>query len=182
MIVKVEPISKKPLSLLHAEKVKGQTKYYYKADEYPYMILICQGHLFESLIGKKAVLSINENEVDSEAVCSKFKLVPEEWHGAKLVAATLAIKPEMVGNVTPLTNIWKLKKFRKPFDLTKARETLSLNQTEMANMMEVNRHVWLKWERGERKISAASLKLVKVLLWLKRNNLLGKCIEETAHR
>jgi DNA-binding transcriptional regulator YiaG len=102
--------------------------------------------------------------------------VPEEWHGAKLVAATLAIKPEMVGNVTPLTNIWKLKKFRKPFDFAKARELLGFNQTEMANAMGIHRNKWGKWERSEDNISTSALRLIKIMLKLHERGILKEIL------
>jgi len=53
-----------------------------------------------------------------------------------------------------------------------AREYLGLNQTQMASTMGVHRNLWLKWEREEQRITAAPLRLIEVLLWLKSKNML----------
>ena len=55
-----------------------------------------------------------------------------------------------------------------------AREILGLNQTEMAKALGVARNTWLKWERGERDITAAPSRLLKTLLWLQSVNMLDK--------
>jgi DNA-binding transcriptional regulator YiaG len=47
-----------------------------------------------------------------------------------------------------------------------ARESLCLNQTEISKAMGVSRSTWLHWERGEREINAAALRLLKTILWL----------------
>ena len=51
-------------------------------------------------------------------------------------------------------------------DPKQARQTLGLNQTEMSKAMGCSRSTWLHWERGEREINAAALRLLKTLLWL----------------
>ena len=46
------------------------------------------------------------------------------------------------------------------------RLLLGLSQTEIAKAMGVHRNTWIKWERGERDITAAPAQLLKTLLWL----------------
>ena len=55
-----------------------------------------------------------------------------------------------------------------------ARETLGLNQTEMAKAMDVSRGLWLKWEREEQGITAAPSRLLKTLLWLQSVDIFDK--------
>ena len=55
-----------------------------------------------------------------------------------------------------------------------ARLQLGLNQTEMSRAMGVHRNLWLKWERGESRITAAPERLLKTLLWLQSENLIDK--------
>ncbi len=58
------------------------------------------------------------------------------------------------------------------------RLTLGLNQSGMAGVMGVHRNTWVKWERGEREITAAPARLLETLLWLKSKNLLTKYIKK----
>lgn len=53
------------------------------------------------------------------------------------------------------------------FNPKQARLTLGLNQSEMARLMGIHRNLWVKWERGEQRITAAPVRLLAVLLFLK---------------
>lgn len=59
-----------------------------------------------------------------------------------------------------------------------ARLKLGLSQPEMTKAMGVARGTWLKWERGERDITAAPCRLLKTLLWLHEKGLLADYIEK----
>lgn len=59
-------------------------------------------------------------------------------------------------------------------NLEQARLTLGLEQPEMAQAMGVRRRTWLNWERGERRITAAPLRLLKTLLWLQSIDMFDK--------
>lgn len=48
-----------------------------------------------------------------------------------------------------------------------ARETMGFNQTQMARAMGVSRGLWLKWERGEQRLTAGPARLIETLVWLK---------------
>jgi len=48
-----------------------------------------------------------------------------------------------------------------------ARETLGLNQTKMSRAMGIHRNHWLKFERGERPITAGPKRTLEILLLLK---------------
>lgn len=59
-----------------------------------------------------------------------------------------------------------------------ARETLGLNQTEMAKAMGISRGLWLKWERNEQRITAGPTRLLNILLWLNKKNMLQDYINK----
>jgi len=61
-------------------------------------------------------------------------------------------------------------------DIKKARETLGLNKTQMANVMGVSYGSWIKWERGEQAITAAPVRLIKTMLWLELLGLFNEYI------
>jgi transcriptional regulator with XRE-family HTH domain len=62
----------------------------------------------------------------------------------------------------------------KAIDPKQARLFLGLSQVDMARAMGVHRSTWLKWERQTQGITAAPMRLVNVLLWLKANGLLDR--------
>jgi DNA-binding transcriptional regulator YiaG len=49
-------------------------------------------------------------------------------------------------------------------DPKQARLVLGLNQKQMATAMGVHRQTWVKWERGERRMNAAAVKLLERIL------------------
>lgn len=54
-----------------------------------------------------------------------------------------------------------------------ARQELGLSINDMARACGIHRQTWVKWEREERKPSAAALQLIKILFWLKDKNILS---------
>jgi DNA-binding XRE family transcriptional regulator len=58
-------------------------------------------------------------------------------------------------------------------DFKQARLTLGLNQAQMAQTMGIHRQTWVKWERNERKPNATAVRLIELLLWLHKKNLLN---------
>lgn len=58
-----------------------------------------------------------------------------------------------------------------------ARESLGLNQSQMARACGVHRMTWVKWEREERTPPAAALRLIACLLWLDDSGLLTDYLE-----
>ena len=59
-----------------------------------------------------------------------------------------------------------------------AREKLGLTQKEMAALMSVSRRTWEHWEYGTRRITAAPMKLLSILLWLDSKMMLKKMQKE----
>jgi len=57
-------------------------------------------------------------------------------------------------------------------DLRLWRQCLLLNQVEMAQALGVHRQTYVKWERDEREPSAAAIRLIETLMWLKSQKLL----------
>lgn len=49
------------------------------------------------------------------------------------------------------------------------REQLGLSQADMARLMGVDYHTYVKWERGENRITAAPKRFIDLLVWLKSN-------------
>jgi transcriptional regulator with XRE-family HTH domain len=52
--------------------------------------------------------------------------------------------------------------------ILKARQQLGLNQSEMARALGVARNHYLKWERGEQRITAAPVASINMLLYMQR--------------
>lgn len=53
-----------------------------------------------------------------------------------------------------------------PSQIKQARQTLGLNQSEMARAMGVNRVTYTKWERGEQSITAGPKTEIYMLLYM----------------
>jgi len=64
-----------------------------------------------------------------------------------------------------------------PINLKQARLTLGLNQTEMSKAMGVARSTWLHWEREERQMNGAAVRLLQVLLWLQSEGVLSSYLD-----
>jgi DNA-binding transcriptional regulator YiaG len=56
-----------------------------------------------------------------------------------------------------------------PINPKEARLKLGLNQSQMARLMGVHRSTWVKWERGERRMNAAAVELLRRLTKRRRN-------------
>ncbi|MCP3943211.1 MAG: helix-turn-helix transcriptional regulator [Desulfobacteraceae bacterium] len=64
-------------------------------------------------------------------------------------------------------------------DIKQARQTLGLNQTQMAKAMGVSRGLWIKWEKGdEQGITAAPTRLLETLMWLHSKDLFSEYQEK----
>ena len=59
-----------------------------------------------------------------------------------------------------------------------AREYLGLNQTQMASAMGISRGLWLKWERGEQRLTAGPARLIETLTWLKDIGILSLFLKQ----
>lgn len=60
-----------------------------------------------------------------------------------------------------------------PPEIIKARQQLGLNQSEMARALGVARNHYLKWERGEQRITTAPVASIHMLLYMQRCGVLG---------
>ena len=60
-----------------------------------------------------------------------------------------------------------------PDQIKQARQTLGLNQSEMARAMGVNRVTYTKWERGEQVITAGPTAEIEMLLYMQRCGVLA---------
>jgi transcriptional regulator with XRE-family HTH domain len=57
-------------------------------------------------------------------------------------------------------------------EILKARQQLGLNQSEMARAIGVARNHYLKWERGEQRITAAPVSSINMLLYMQQCDVL----------
>lgn len=55
-----------------------------------------------------------------------------------------------------------------PNEIKQARQSLGLNQSEMARAMGVHRVTYTKWERGEQAITAAPATEIDMLMYMRR--------------
>jgi len=60
-----------------------------------------------------------------------------------------------------------------PGQIKLARQSLGLNQSEMAQAMGVNRGTYTKWERGEQSITAGPKTEIDMLLYMQQSDVLA---------
>jgi len=60
----------------------------------------------------------------------------------------------------------------------KIREKLGISIEEMADLLEVHRETWAKWETSKRKPNAAARTLMRVFVWMKDNGILEQYLTE----
>lgn len=64
-----------------------------------------------------------------------------------------------------------------PEQIKQARQSLGLNQSEMARSMGVNRVTYTKWERGEQRITAGPKTEIDMLLYMQQCGVLAGWLE-----
>ncbi|MGL4756213.1 MAG: helix-turn-helix transcriptional regulator [Aeromonadaceae bacterium] len=57
--------------------------------------------------------------------------------------------------------------------IKQARQSLGLNQSEMAKAMGVNRVTYTKWERGEQSITAGPSTEIEMMLYMMDSGIIG---------
>lgn len=62
-------------------------------------------------------------------------------------------------------------------EIREARAALNLRICDMARAMGVARSTYNKWERKEQAAPAAAIRLIKILIWLYKKNMLIECLE-----
>lgn len=61
--------------------------------------------------------------------------------------------------------------------IREARESLGMNQSEMARAMGVHRVTYTKWERGENRITASPATMIRMLLHMQSNGMLKSWLD-----
>lgn len=64
-----------------------------------------------------------------------------------------------------------------PSEIKQARQSLWLNQSEMALAMGVHRVTYTKWERGESAITAAPATMIRMLLHMQSKGVLNSWLD-----